>query len=719
MTTTKTTTTKKPTTKKSRFRLGLGTSLFVIIPGTILVVMVLAAILTASLAGGIAREAIAADLKRSFAGQETFQEKNYEQLQLISRVFVNDPYLTAYVAEAASSFDSLSVLDLLSERQADLGFDFAIVLDADGAVLARTDKPDASGEDLSEKALIAEALEEYRAVGVWQQRGELFHASVVPLARGRDLIGFLLTGFAVTDTTVLEVRRVSRTEVVYMTVDDGKLELAASTLNPELGSALLGALERRADVLGRVLETEEQVEEVEVELLGEAWICLLSPLADVAGAAVGMTVTLASLEEELLPYRRIQSLVLFAGAAAAIAAFLLAFAVSRQTLRPLRRLAAAATAARDGDYDQPIAVESDDEIGDLALAFRDLLRDLRERRDMETYLGEIYRSLPERDAERPSAMIRPTTALAGGTSESASAREPSVGDTIASTPITPGRLQTLSQIDAGSVLGRRFEILSELGSGGMAVVYKAYDRELDEIVALKVLKDGQWDDPLKLERLKEEIKLARRITHKNVLRTYDLGEIDGISFISMEYVHGITLRDLLKRTDRVPYSSGLRLAKQLCYGLATAHDVGVIHRDIKPENLLIDPTGTAKLMDFGIARTVGGSASRLTQEGSVVGTPLYLAPEQIAGDEPDLRVDIYASGVVFYEVFTGKAPFTAGSLQQLILAKLHKDPDLPSTHWPEIPEALETLIMTCLAQEPGKRYPTVHDLLRDLETLSG
>ncbi len=702
-------------------RLRLATKIFVITPAVILLVMAAAALLSSMLANRIARQAIVADLAGGYSGQEMFQEKRYEQLQLISRLFLTDPTVIAYVAEAVETLDSLSLLDLLSQRQDDLAFDFAIVLDPEGRVLVRTDRPEDYGEDLSHNALVAVALEEYRAVGVWSQRGSLYHAAVVPLVQGFDLLGFMVTGFALNDTTALELRRVSRTEAAFLSNADGELALVASTLNPEVSAQLLKDLTARSDLMQRVLERGERIDGVEVSLSGEPWLCLLAPLLDAAEEPVGVTVALASLGEELAPYRRIETLVIVSGAAAAIAAFLLAFAFARRTLQPMKRLAAAASAARDGDYDHPIPVEGDDEVSELAWAFHDLLRDLRERRDMETYLGEIYRSLPERESQPTSGFLPGTPSRHGAPSLVSEGEDPTgvlartmAGPTGAS---THPRL-TISHIVPGLVLGQRFEILSELGAGGMAVVYRAHDRQLDEIVALKVLKVDTWRDSDQLERLKEELKLARKVTHRNVLRTYDLGEIDGISFISMEYVRGITLRGLLQRTGSVPYSAGLRIAKELCQGLAAAHEEGVIHRDIKPENLILDPAGTVKLMDFGIARPIRPRSGTDTEEGTLVGTPLYLAPEQIEGKTPDVRVDIYATGIVAYEVFTRQLPFPSGSIRDAILTKLQKDPEPPSTHWAEIPEALERLIMRCLEREPEKRYPTVRELLRDLDALS-
>jgi serine/threonine-protein kinase len=275
---------------------------------------------------------------------------------------------------------------------------------------------------------------------------------------------------------------------------------------------------------------------------------------------------------------------------------------------------------------------------------------------------------------------------------------------------------TLSAIGPGAVVGGRFEILAVLGAGGMGVVYKARDRELDEVVAVKMLRPDQAD-VANSARLRDELRLARRITHPNVLRTFDLGEVAGIPFISMEYVRGVTLAHLLEHTDRLAYSAGLSVAKQLCQGLAAAHEVGVLHRDIKPANLILAPNGNVKLMDFGIARPIRRSEPGQTQKGWLVGTPKYLAPEQLRGAEPDARADIYAVGVVLYEMFTGASPFAGTSYVELVTQTLNQAPPPLSESWPEVPPELERIVLRCLAKDPAERYPSAAALYAELGRL--
>jgi serine/threonine-protein kinase len=278
------------------------------------------------------------------------------------------------------------------------------------------------------------------------------------------------------------------------------------------------------------------------------------------------------------------------------------------------------------------------------------------------------------------------------------------------------------KVEKGVLFAGRYEILGTLGKGGMGVVYRARDTKLDETVAVKVLRpEVLRDDPTLLERFKQEIKLARKITHRNVLRTHDFGDADGTPYISMEYLEGVTLKDLIISKGALPAGVGLRICKQMCQGLDAAHRQGVIHRDIKPQNMLILPeTGELKIMDFGIARVseVKGGASGLTTAGTVMGTPDYMPPEQAQGNPTDFRSDIYSLGVVLFEVFTGKLPFTGDTPMAVVLAHIQKPAPQPRRMSPHVPEDLQAIILRCMEKDPANRYEKVGDILKELTALS-
>ena len=257
----------------------------------------------------------------------------------------------------------------------------------------------------------------------------------------------------------------------------------------------------------------------------------------------------------------------------------------------------------------------------------------------------------------------------------------------------------------GALFAGRYEIQSVLGVGGMGIVYKAYDRELDDLVAIKTLR---WEAlsvvPSLLDRFKQEIRLARRITHPNVLRTHDLGESNGSRFLSMELVSGRTLKQLVEAGEIVPTPVGLWIAKQICAGLAAAHEAGVIHRDVKSQNIMIEPTGRLKIMDFGIARLTDD------REMTATGTPDYMSPEQTRGLPPDYRSDIYSTGVVLYEIFTGFLPFEGDSPVAVILKHINEAAPLPQSKNPWIEPGIAAVVLKCLEKDPGARFHSMNEL---------
>ncbi|UCD23809.1 MAG: serine/threonine protein kinase, partial [Gemmatimonadota bacterium] len=248
-----------------------------------------------------------------------------------------------------------------------------------------------------------------------------------------------------------------------------------------------------------------------------------------------------------------------------------------------------------------------------------------------------------------------------------------------------------------------------LGQGGMGSVYRAHDRELDEEIAIKVLRPGLVSNPSLVDRFKTELRLTRRISHRNVVRTYDLGEYDGAYFLTMEYVEGVTVRELVDKHGTVGVSSALAIAAQLADALAVAHEQGVIHRDIKPQNLLLDEAGILKVMDFGVARLAEHSDG-VTETGMVVGTPAYMAPEQLLDEDVDARSDLYAAGVVLYECLTGRLPFEASSPVALIVKLLREEPPPLNSLRTGIPPAFSSLILRLLTKGPDERIGSAVEL---------
>jgi serine/threonine protein kinase len=275
-------------------------------------------------------------------------------------------------------------------------------------------------------------------------------------------------------------------------------------------------------------------------------------------------------------------------------------------------------------------------------------------------------------------------------------------------------------VGPGTILVNRYEILEYVGKGGMGIVYKAHDRTLDETVAIKTLREQPFDDPSLTQRFLAEIKLARRVTHKNVCRIHDYGEARSVRFISMQFVDGIELGQMVRSRGRLSVDEGYDVAFQLVDGLEAIHDQGIVHRDLKTSNVMIDRRGTALLMDFGIAKLWEGEAgTALTAHGQIVGTPQYMSPEQAQGEPLDPRSDIYAIGVILFELFTGGRLFDASNFPAVLYKKLHEPLQLETGAAAHLPESLRPVIRKALATAAADRYPSTRELRTDLREAGG
>ncbi len=852
----------------------LTTRLFLLISFLIALSVGTAVAVTWFWSGRIGREAITERLEKGSELRRQQDEALYDRLQLVANVFVADANLIAYVAEALDRTDSGSILDLLLERQDDLGFDFAAVTDPDGYLLARTDRLSALDEDLADVPLIAEALDDFESAGLWVEGEEIYHAVVIPLVQGGiDLIGFFATAYRVDDVGAVESRRLDGSEVVIVSVDSGA-PLASSfdeARQPLAHAALAGAALAGPEASAVALSDSVR----EVAIGGEPWLVHRSELFGSSGDPVAVRLTGASLRAETAPFRRIASALGLIGLATALLGFLLTYGLARRLTRPLAALIGAAKKARAGDYAAQIPTARADEVGELGTEFKELLNELREKRDMETYVAELSRKLPdpvqllekpmksahrsevtvlaveyrihgaEADPEPVAALSRlgadlreaarrirgsrgvvasfsghrvlavfegddhlqravkvaievvktgsawspgepdaaPAVALAADSvvlgmieweSQGYEAvcgravqlietllREAAPGELLM--PLfTRDRLLELTDVppevlperqgittalrhcsldlshapalptltlegsgDAaaerpifqpGQVVADRFEILSLAGTGGMGAVYRVRDRRLGEVVALKTLRDGAWKDRERIERLKQEIKIARAISHPHVLRVYDLGEADGVPFISMEYVPGVTLRQMLEQAPRLPFSAAMRLARQIVQGLDAVHATGILHLDIKPDNVLLEPTGNARLTDFGISSPLDSGREGAAAPQRTLGTPYYVAPEIVRGEGADARADLFSTGVLLFELFTGGRPFRTGqSVAEVFRIKLEEPAATADSIWPDVPPVLAAVLAKCLEKDPDQRYAAAADLLADLD----
>jgi serine/threonine protein kinase/Flp pilus assembly protein TadD len=293
-----------------------------------------------------------------------------------------------------------------------------------------------------------------------------------------------------------------------------------------------------------------------------------------------------------------------------------------------------------------------------------------------------------------------------GPQNSAQDARPAVTETVR-TPIR--------ELTGGSTFAGRYQIIEELGKGGMGRVYKVLDTKINEKVALKLIKPEVASDRETIERFSNELKLARRIRHKNVCGMFDIGEAEGSHFITMEYVSGEDLKTMIRMSTGLTMGTVLSIGKQVCQGLAEAHTLGVVHRDLKPQNIMIDKGGNAKIMDFGIARSIREKG--ITGAGIMIGTPEYMSPEQTEARDVDPRSDIYSLGIILYEMATGRVPFEGETALSIAIKHKTEIPKDPKSINPHVPDDLNRLILKCLEKDKGKRYQTAAEVEAELDKI--
>jgi tetratricopeptide (TPR) repeat protein len=320
-----------------------------------------------------------------------------------------------------------------------------------------------------------------------------------------------------------------------------------------------------------------------------------------------------------------------------------------------------------------------------------------------TFLGEDIRKKPNPTAgsEEPQ-----------GTFVDAKTPE-TPGDWSAAITRTKTPLASQGELETGTVLGGRYEILAMLGQGGMGAVYKARDRELDRLVALKVIRPELTTNPEILKRFKQELILARQVTHRNVIRIFDLGQADGFKFITMEYLEGQDLRAVLKERGKLPPEEAARIILQILRALEVAHGEGVVHRDLKPQNIMLDANGRAYVMDFGIARSA--YLPGMTQTGALVGTPEYMSPEQAKGEALDERSDLFSLGVIFYELIVGKSAYYSETPLATLWRRMQDKAQPLSEVDPTVPQAVSDVVAKALEIDPKDRFANAGEMAQQLE----
>jgi serine/threonine-protein kinase len=661
----------------------LGTRIFLGTAAVVVAVLGSSLLLTKHRADAAADAASSRAVRATAAAIGDALASRSETLRRLTEALVQVPAYVSRIGESLRTGDRANLLDQADELRAQTGADWVLITDGSGALQAWTAERGAFDQDFSRGALIGRALEGQATEGLWLEPGEhgddVYQAVGVPVAGPGTGAPFGIVVAAVKlDSALAErLRRHTDSEVLFFSLDTlGRPKVAVSTLP-------LASVEQavRAAPVGRAADTLPT--RFRLQANGVTYEGATTLLRSADGVPLGGFIGLHSRDADLAAYRQLSRTIGWAFLGGLVLALGSSVLVARRITRPVRKLVAATRKVSEGQYTGRIEVGGGDEIGELAGAFGQMVEELREKDRLVAYLG--------RRGEAPG--VEPPT--------------------LTNTAGRNGLLQV------GSRFAGRYDIQEVLGSGGMGVVYRAYDVEVGEPVAIKALRPELGGlDPTLLERFKQELRLARRITHRNVVRTYDLGEVDGTYYITMELVRGATVAALIRETGRLAVPATLTIGKQVCRALEVAHEEGVVHRDIKPQNLLVDPSGFLKVMDFGIARLAErgpGEGHTLTAAGVVVGTPQYMAPEQLFGEPVDGRADVYATGAVLFECVTGRPVFEAPSLMALLARHLNDAPPDPRAVSADVPEALGGAILRALARRPEERWPSARDFLHALE----
>ena len=579
-----------------------------------------------------------------------------------ARVFVQNPNFFSLIASQSRE----DVLDRAIEAADQIDANWAFITDATGLMIAKSDEPNVSGIVMGQVPLVAGALAGLIQRGYGASGDSmLFQAVALPIIAKRGAPEGVLVATRVVDSVFLhDVKTATSSDLIFFTRDEkGRDHPAASTIQATARD-LTEFLASLADTLNRT-DGDARLGDTRYATLGTS-------LMTAGGAAVGGFVVLRARADGVATLSALKTPLKVALVIGVLVTLLATAMVSRYVTAPTRSLTAAVSRATladpAGSLHVPIVTSGVPELHDLSAAVDALVNHLRDKEALIA-VGRLELSGSAASAEATPRTPRGVRPIGSGVTRLPLARQIN----------NPGLV-----FEPGSVLANRYTVHAEVGRGGLGIVYRAFDRVIGETVAIKVLRpELVLADASAFEQLKRELRIARRLSHRNIVRTHDIGEADGVPFLTMEYVDGASLSSLIQARGALARPAVIAVAKQLLGALSVAHDHGVVHGDLKPQNLLINANGLLKVTDFGVARFVRGrrgtrtplesiadanSSARLI--GAVIGTPEYMAPEQLIGEPSSQCTDLYAVGVVLQECLTGNTSYQADTPIAFVSRKL-------------------------------------------------
>jgi eukaryotic-like serine/threonine-protein kinase len=701
-------------------KFGLTTKLFLLVLVSFGVLMAVINFQVGVEAEKVANTTIEKSLNQSNRILSTRLESRFKDIREKAGNLARDGRLMplVYAEEAAS------LQDQCGEFEQSLDFDVLIFTNDEGVVLAKSDDASAHGVFVGDSPLFQTALSGEPSKGIMRSKSDLLQIVAVPVVDNvaPDIVrGTVALAYKLSMEEAVEIKKLTGSEISFFSFIPNKkgdpVEPPKEIYNTfENNRSLLQEYFKTEPRLWQQVLNNQEVTESRINMGGETFHVLFRPLKNSSGDPMGFVTALRSRTELLRPFAIIKNRVMIISIVCLLVASVISYAISRHISKPIIGLVDVTELIQDGHYPDPKPNKRRDEVGILYDAIYRMGQELKEKAELENYLAGMSEGLDDIDP----------TVTADATSDMSTT---SVGDDMPTMATDMDLVVTENDmtLDAkkkfkiGSHVDKRYQLELSLGAGAMGMVFLARDVELNEPVALKVILNPGLKGPY-LDQLKQEIRLARRITHKNILRTHDFGMHEGYYYITMEYVQGYDLNRLIKKKGPLDMKMGLLLARQMCSAIGAAHSEGIIHRDLKPQNTMINRGGILKIMDFGLAvqneqLDTGASESDAPEgfaKNAMIGTPNFMSPEQFSNVEVDLRADIYSLGVILFYMFTGQLPFKAETLWQLAQMHIKEPPPKLKTVRPDAPEALEALIEKALAKKRDDRFQTVNDLANAL-----
>ncbi len=699
---------------------------------TILVIIGVLVFITSTVADRKARESAGAQMTSASQVVERTFEQQGKIMDAGLEVFTQYSGNQANIEKA----DFTSVRDTLLDNLSRLSSEIAVVVRPTGMLLSCT--TDGRKQDYNDVGIVQMAMhpEEAKSAGHPgpSYRGffkidegkfkGVYHAVARPIfSPGGTSLGVMLLGNRLSDGAAKDLRLVSlprgresdppphfglmsQFRIQGLTVAD-PAQRASLQQSITTGDAFIAA--QKMVVAGQRSGT------VPVTLEGRPYLAVLAPLKGVNALDLQIAdVVMMPLEPFLAPFVTIRNVILMTGVGGLLLAMVFSLTSSRAVTSPLSALARATAQLAEGERPEIPALNSQDEVGYLTQAFRAMLSELKAKDDLLAALEHLEPTDGRRGMGAEMESIAQSRVNMSAVDVDATIMLATTSQVLRG--VEPALQRKRVTLKEGEIFAGRYRIENILGKGGMGIVLKAHDQQLDEDVALKIIRPEHDLSTGFLEQLKQEIKLARRITNKYVLRTHDFGEFEGLPFVSMEYLKGVTLKQLLDDRGSLPIGLVLRIGRQVSEGLEAAHGEGVVHRDIKPLNILFDGRGDAKIMDFGLAAPVAAKGS--SEEGQVFGTPRYMAPEQVRGERVDPRTDLYALGVMLFELSTGFPPFEHAVITELL--RMHLSTPVPRAKElsPDLPEGFSYLLERLMSKRIEDRPASALEVAETLKLLA-